>query len=81
MIWLTFRETSLILPAIMYVSVSWTTLCEDLQHQVRVSFHFNRADQRVLHIRKASKPEGLQEEIYRHLEADPRPGGTKRTII
>ncbi len=63
------------------ISASWTTLREDLQRQVRVSFHFNRADQRVLHIRKASKPEGLQEEIYRHLEADPRPGGTKRTII
>ena len=63
------------------ILASWKTLREDLQPQVRVSASFNRADQRILHIRKASKPEGLQEAIYRHLEVDPRPGGTRRTIV
>ena len=63
------------------ILASWKTLREDLQRQVRVSASFNRADQRILHIRKASKPEGLQEAIYRHLEVDPRPGGTRRTIV
>ena len=57
-------------------SESWTSLRRILEGQHRVTATFQRKDGRTLHVRKATRAEPRQQEIYRALALDPAPGGT-----
>ena len=52
-----------------------------LDGQQRVTATFRRKDGRTLHVRKASRAEPRQQEIYRALGIDPAPGGIRKTIV
>ena len=60
---------------------SWNSLREALESQCRVTASFQRADGRVLHIRKATRPEAEALAIYRALNLNPMPGGVQKTIV
>ena len=59
---------------------SWTSLRRVLHAQVRVTATFTRRDGRTLHVRKATRPEPPQLEIYTALGIDSAPGGVKKMI-
>ena len=48
--------------------------------QVRVTAVFQRADQRTLHVRKATRPEGQHLKIRQALDIDTQPGGNEKLI-
>ena len=54
-------------------SESWTSLRRILEGQHRVTATFQRKDGRTLHVRKATRAEPRQQEIYRALRPRPRP--------
>ena len=62
-------------------NTSWNTIRRILGGQQRVTSTFRRADGRTLHVRKATRAEGEQLEIYKTLRIDAAPGGTEKTII
>ena len=59
---------------------SWSTLRDILSGQIRVTACFRRADGRIIHIRKATRAEPRQREIYRALGLAPEPGKTRRMV-
>lgn len=59
----------------------WHTLRELMMSQCRVTAVFNRPDGHTLHVRKATRPEPGQMEIYQALGVNPLPGGTKKLTI
>ena len=59
---------------------SWRTLREQLSGQVRVTAVFQRPDGHALHVRKATRPEGMHLEIAQALGIDPQPGGIHKLI-
>ena len=60
---------------------SWASLRRILDGQQRVTATFRRKDGRTLHVRKATRAEPRQQEIYRALGIDPAPGGIRKTIV
>jgi len=62
------------------ICASWRTLREGLSGQVRVTAVFQRPDGHALHVRKATRPEGLHLEISRALGIDRQPGGIQKLI-
>ena len=60
---------------------SWSTLRSILGGQQRVTATFRCADQRTLHVRKATRPEAAQQAIYAALGIDENPGGTQKTVV
>ncbi len=62
-------------------TASWTTLRRILGGQQRVTATFRCADQRTLHIRKATRPEAQQQALYAALGLDENPGGTQKTVV
>jgi len=60
---------------------SWHTLREIMRTQCRVTASFRRADDKALHIRKATRAEPEQMAIYRALKVNPAPGGISKTIV
>ena len=62
-------------------TASWTTLRRILGGQQRVTATFRCADQRTLHIRKATRPEAQQQAIYQVLGITENPGGTQKTVV
>ena len=60
---------------------AWATLRRILEGQQRVTAAFRRDDGRTLHIRAATLAEPAQKAIYDALGIDPRPGGTRRTLV
>ena len=62
-------------------SESWTLLRRILNGQQRITATFRRADDRALHVRKATVAETAQREIYQALGISETPGGTQKTII
>ena len=60
---------------------SWASLRAILEGQQRVTATFQRKDGRTLHIRKATRAEPGQLEIYRALALDPAPGGVRKMIV
>ena len=62
-------------------SESWTSLRRILEGQHRVTATFQRKDGRTLHVRKATRAEPRQQEIYRALALDPAPGGIRKMIV
>ena len=62
-------------------SESWTSLRRILEGQHRVTATFQRKDGRTFHVRKATRAEPRQQEIYRALALDPAPGGIRKMIV
>ena len=62
------------------INASWHTLRQWLSGQVRVTAVFQRADQRTLHVRKATRPEGEHLKICQALGIDTQPGGIEKLI-
>ena len=62
-------------------TASWTTLRRILGGQQRVTATFRCADQRTLHVRKATRPEAQQQALYAALGLDENPGGTQKTVV
>ena len=60
---------------------SWTTLRRILHAQHRVTATFRRKDGRTLHVRKATRAEPPQLQIYNALGLNPAPGGTKKLTV
>ena len=60
---------------------SWDTIRDTLSNQVRITTTLQCRDGRTVHVRKASRPEPHQQEIYAALDLSPNPGGTQRTIV
>lgn len=59
---------------------SWTRLRRILSVQVRLTASFRQIDGHTLNIRKPSRAEPELLAIYRALDLDPRPGGTRKLI-
>lgn len=59
----------------------WDTLREILGSQCRVTATFRRADGRILHVRKATRPEPEALAIYQALNLNPAPGGIVKLIV
>jgi len=60
---------------------SWATLRAILAGQQRVTAAFRRPDGRTLHVRTATVPEPAQRAIFDTLGIEPRPGGTRKTVV
>ncbi|MBU0501572.1 MAG: transposase [Gammaproteobacteria bacterium] len=63
------------------IDARWNRLRQQLAGQCRVTAIFNRTDGRTLHVRKATRAEGAQRDIYRALGLDAAPGGVKKMIV
>lgn len=63
------------------IHFSWEGLRRELEGQDRVTVELKRADGKMLHIRKATRPEPRQQIIYDALDLTDRPGKTEKTII
>ena len=62
-------------------SESWSLLRRILNGQLRITATFRRADNRALHVRKATVAESPQREIYQALGISETPGGIQKTIV
>ncbi len=62
------------------IHASWHTLRQQLSGQVRVTAIFQQPDGHTLHVRKATRPEGLHLEICQVLGIDTQPGGVHKYI-
>ena len=60
---------------------SWGTLRRALRTQMRITTTMRTKAGKVLHIRKASRPDPWQAEIYNALGLTHNPGGTSKTIM
>jgi transposase len=63
------------------INESWATLRETLGQQYRITATFKQRDEKTLHIRQATRPEGELGNIYRKLGLSPEPGGLQRVTI
>lgn len=63
------------------VDESWQTLRQTLSSQQRITTTLIRRDRRVVHVRKATRPEPHQQRINEILGLSANPGGTHRTVI
>jgi transposase len=63
------------------IHFSWEGLRRELEGQDRVTVELKRADGKMLHLRKATRPEPRQQIIYDALDLTDRPGKTEKTII
>jgi hypothetical protein len=59
----------------------WATIRKGLSTHLRITTTMKRDDGKVLHIRKSSRPEPFQRQIYDALHLSYRPGRTIKTII
>jgi transposase len=63
------------------IHLSWGGLRRELEGQDRVTVELKRADGKILHLRKASRPEPRQQRIYDALGISDRPGKTEKTVV
>jgi transposase len=63
------------------INDSWETIRNTLSNQVRITTTLQRRDGHTIHVRKASRPEPHQQEIYAALDLSLNPGGTQKTIV
>ena len=59
----------------------WAAIRAILEGQQRVTATFQRKDGRTLHVRKATRAEPGQLQIYRALDLDPDPGGVRKMVV
>ena len=60
---------------------SWQSLRQTLGSQQRITTTLTRRDGRVVHVRKATRPEPHQQRINQILGLSANPGGTHRTVV
>lgn len=60
---------------------SWVTVRQTMATQSRITATFRRSDDRMLHVRKATRAEPGQLAIYQALGVDPAPGGISKMIV
>ena len=63
------------------IDQSWQTLRQILSSQQRITTTLTRRDGRVVHVRKATRPEPDQQRINEILGLSANPGGTHRTVV
>ena len=59
----------------------WHTLRQTLSSQRRITVTLARRDGRMVHVRKASRPEPQHHKLNTILGLSPNPGGTQRTVV
>jgi transposase len=62
------------------IHARWQTLRDSLNAQQRVTVTFRRADNVTLHVRKTTRAEPEQLQIYQALGLNPAPGGVKKML-
>jgi transposase len=60
---------------------SWEGIRRQLEGQDRVTVELKREDGKMVHVRKATRPEARQQVIYDALGISDRPGKTEKTVI
>jgi transposase len=60
---------------------SWQTLRTKMENQQRVTVMLKREDGKTLHLRKATRAEAHQQEIYAALGVSAQPGRIQRTLV
>lgn len=60
---------------------SWQSLRAKMENQQRVTVVLKREDGATLHIRKATRAEPLQKEIYDALNISAQPGVIQKTLV
>lgn len=63
------------------VDDAWDTVRETLAGQQRITTTLQRRDGRAVHVRKATRPEPLQQKIIDILALSANPGGTLRSVV
>jgi transposase len=63
------------------INDSWSTIRKVLSTNVRITTTIKRDDNRVIHIRKSTRPEPSHIKIYDALNISHRPGKTIKTIL
>src|SRR5271166_3241563 len=63
------------------INEAWETTRNTLSNQVRITTTLQRRDGRTVHVRKASRPEPPQQQIYAALKLSANPGGSQQTIL
>lgn len=62
------------------IHASWASLRKTLSVQCRVTASLRHRDGRTIHIRKSTVAEPALRDIYRALEINPMPGGTRKLV-
>jgi transposase len=62
------------------INDSWASLRQTLSVQRRITASLRRKDGRTIHVRKSSSAEPALMNIYKALEINPAPGGTKKLL-
>ena len=60
---------------------AWETIRNILSGQVRITTTLQRRDGETVHVRKASRPEPAQQNVYSALKLSANPGGTHPTTM
>jgi hypothetical protein len=63
------------------INDAWQSLRDTLSTQVRITTTLQRRDGRTIPVRKASRPEPLQQSLYAAWSLDANPGGTQRSLV
>jgi transposase len=60
---------------------SWQTIRQKVENQQRITVTLQREDGKTIHLRKATKAEPQQSDLYKMLGISEQPGGIKKTLI
>lgn len=60
---------------------SWQTLRSKMENQQRLTIILRREDGKTIHLRKATRAEPHQKEIYDALSLSPQPGQPQKTLV
>jgi transposase len=60
---------------------SWQTIRRKVENQQRITVTLQREDGKTIHLRKATKAEPQQSDLYKMLGISEQPGGIKKTLI
>ncbi|HFD88041.1 MAG TPA: transposase, partial [Gammaproteobacteria bacterium] len=63
------------------INDSWQTLRRKMENQQRITVTVTREDGKTLHLRKATRAEPHQKEIYDALDVSAQPGQVQRTLV
>ena len=60
---------------------SWQTIRRKVENQQRITVILQREDGKTIHLRKATKAEPQQSDLYKMLGISEQPGGVKKTVM
>jgi transposase len=60
---------------------SWQTIRRKVENQQRITVTLQREEGKTIHLRKATKAEPQQSDLYKMLGISEQPGGIKKTLI